>query len=218
MVSNEQLLADAKEVGVENPEQFENEAQLQDAIDQKLSGAENTTAPDPAQDEGESTSIIPEEGEEATPALDPTTPDSVEPAPSEPTTPEPTEPEKTPEELEVERQQAEAAAEAKRKADEEQKAMEEEQARLEAEAKAEKPSEGSEIAAAIREGLAGAKEDKRIKITADKSVRSQFAVVRSKRTGELMIRENATGVLSKVQLKSIEEKEADLQSEEVEEL
>lgn len=77
-------------------------------------------------------------------------------------------------------------------------------------------NEGSDIANAIREGLASTKEDKRIKITADKSVRSMFSVVRSKRTGEIMLRENATGTLSKVQLQSLEEKEASLQSEEVE--
>jgi len=92
----------------------------------------------------------------------------------------------------------------------------EEQKRLEEEAKNPKRSEGSEIASAIREGLAATKEDKRIKISADKSVRSMFAVVRNKKTGEVMLRENATGVLSKVQLRSIEEQEADLQKQEVE--
>ena len=119
---------------------------------------------------------------------------------------------------EEEKKAAEAAEEARRKEEEEQKALEEEQRRLEEEAKAEKPSEGSEIAAAIREGLSASKEDKRIKIVADKHVQPMFTVVRSKRTGDVMLRENATGVLSKVQLKSLEEKEADLQSEEVEEL
>lgn len=170
MANKAELLAEAKELGLEVDENATN-AQIQDAIDQKKTGAENTTAP-----------------------------------------------EKTPEELEAEKKAEQAAAEAKAKADAEQKAMEEEQARLEAEAKAEKPSEGSEIAAAIREGLSANKEDKRIKITSDKHVRSMFSVVRSKTTGELMLRENSTGVLSKVQLKSIEEKEADLQSEEVEEI
>lgn len=79
-------------------------------------------------------------------------------------------------------------------------------------------SEGSEIASAIREGLAGAKDGNKIRITADKSVKSMFSVVRSKRTGEIMIRENATGTLSKVQLQSLEEKEASLQGEDVEPL
>lgn len=89
---------------------------------------------------------------------------------------------------------------------------------VETEAPTPAQSEGSDIAAAIREGLSAGKEDKRIKITSDKHVQSMFSVVRSKRTGEIMLRENSTGVLSKVQLKSIEEKEADLQTEEVDAL
>ena len=79
-------------------------------------------------------------------------------------------------------------------------------------------SEGSEIAAAIAQGMKEAKSDKTIKITSDKSVISRFSPVKNKKTGEVMLRENATGVLSKVQLESLEEKEASLQGEEVEEV
>lgn len=111
---------------------------------------------------------------------------------------------------------AKAEAEAKAAEEAEQKALLEEQRRLEQEANVAPKSEGSEIALAIREGLASNKEDKRIKITADRSVQSRFAIVKDKQTGEIMLRENATGHLSKVQLQSIEEKEASLQNREVE--
>ena len=77
-------------------------------------------------------------------------------------------------------------------------------------------SEGSQIAEAISQGLKDAKGSKNIKITVDKSVTSRFGVVKSKKTGEIMLRENETGVLSKVQLESLEEKEASIQGEEVE--
>lgn len=77
-------------------------------------------------------------------------------------------------------------------------------------------SEGSEIAKAIAQGMKEAKGDKTIKITIDKSVTPRFGVVKSKKTGEVMLRENETGVLSKVQLESLEEKEASIQGEEVE--
>jgi hypothetical protein len=78
------------------------------------------------------------------------------------------------------------------------------------------PNPGSEIAAAITQGMKEAKKGNTIKITVDRSVKSRFGVVRSKRTGEIMLRENETGVLSKVQLESLEEKEASIQNEEVE--
>jgi hypothetical protein len=79
-------------------------------------------------------------------------------------------------------------------------------------------SEGSEIAQAITKGMENVGKSRPIKITADKSVQSIFAVVRSKTTGELMIRENSTGVLSKIQLRSLEEQEASMQNEEVEDI
>ena len=77
-------------------------------------------------------------------------------------------------------------------------------------------NEGSEIASAIVEGMKNAGKGRPIKISADKSVQSMFSVVRSKRTGEVMLRENSSGTLSKVQLQSLEEKEASIQNEEVE--
>lgn len=79
-------------------------------------------------------------------------------------------------------------------------------------------NQGSEIAAAITQGLRDAKGGKAIKISSDKSVVARFSVVRSKQTGEVMLRENETGVLSKIQLESIEEKEASIQGQEVEEV
>lgn len=79
-------------------------------------------------------------------------------------------------------------------------------------------AQGHDIAAAITAGLAAAKEDKSIKIVADDSVVARFTVVRNKETGEVMLRENETNVLSRVQLESIEEKEASIQGQEVEEV
>lgn len=79
-------------------------------------------------------------------------------------------------------------------------------------------NQGADIAAAIVQGLNGAKEDKTIKITSDSNVEPLFSLVRNKQTGEVMIRENATRTLSKVQLESLEEKESSLQDTEVEEL
>ena len=79
-------------------------------------------------------------------------------------------------------------------------------------------NQGSEIAAAISAGLKSASGKKTLKISSEKSVISRFSVVRNKKTDEVMLRENETGALSKVQLESLEEKEASLQNEEVEEL
>lgn len=78
-------------------------------------------------------------------------------------------------------------------------------------------NQGSEIAAAIAQGLKDSKEDKSIKIQADDSVEPRFTLVKNN-DGEVMVRENETGVLSRVQLQSIEEKEASIQGQEVEEL
>lgn len=76
-------------------------------------------------------------------------------------------------------------------------------------------NQGSEIAAAITEGLKASKEDKSIKIVTDNSVTPRFTVVKNKQ-GEVMLREEETGILSRVQLESIEEKEASIQGQEVE--
>jgi len=46
-------------------------------------------------------------------------------------------------------------------------------------------SEGMQIADAIVKGLAATKEDKRIRIVSDPSVKSLFSVVRNKKTGEV---------------------------------
>lgn len=114
----------------------------------------------------------------------------------------------------------EVAAENERVAAEAQAA---EKAKFEAEeaeaAKVPTPAEnaGSDIARAIAEGMKGATE-KNFQLKPDAGVEPRFAVVRSKATGEVMLRENGTGHLSKVQLESIEEKEASIQGQEVEEV
>lgn len=72
-------------------------------------------------------------------------------------------------------------------------------------------SQGSEIAEAIREATSG---QKNFVIAADETVEPRFAVVKNK-DGEVMIREEATGQISKVQLESIEEKQVSLQNQEV---
>lgn len=71
---------------------------------------------------------------------------------------------------------------------------------------------GAAMASAIRESAAS---EKNWTISADTSVDSRFTVVRNKATGEVMLRENSNGHLSKIQLKSIEEKDADIQGAEV---
>jgi len=76
---------------------------------------------------------------------------------------------------------------------------------------------GADIAAAITQGLKGATE-KNFTLQRDQGVEPRFSVVKSKKTGEVMLRENESGTLSKIQLESIEEKEASIQGEEVEEL
>lgn len=85
-------------------------------------------------------------------------------------------------------------------------------------AKTAETNQGSDIANAIVEGLKASKEDKSIKIEADKNVEPRFSLVRNKQTGEVLVRENETRTLSKIQLESLEEKEANLQDTEVEEL
>lgn len=75
----------------------------------------------------------------------------------------------------------------------------------------------ADLAAAIRDGLKGSN-DKNFTLTPDTGVEPRFSLVRSKDTGEVLLRENETGALSQLQLKSIEEKEASIQDQEVEEL
>lgn len=75
---------------------------------------------------------------------------------------------------------------------------------------------GSDIARAISEGMKGATE-KNFALQPDAGVEPRFSVVKNKQ-GEVMLRENESGVLSKIQLESIEEKEASIQGQEVEEV
>jgi len=78
-------------------------------------------------------------------------------------------------------------------------------------------NQGSEIASAIAAGLKDAKGDN-FKLQADAGVEPRFSLVKNKNTGEVLLRENETGHLSQLQLKSIEEKEASVQDQDVEEL
>lgn len=78
-------------------------------------------------------------------------------------------------------------------------------------------NQGSEIATAIAEGFKRSKDDS-FELQAEPGVEPRFTLVKNKQTGEVMIRENETGTLSKIQLLSLEEKEADIQKSEVEEL
>ncbi len=78
-------------------------------------------------------------------------------------------------------------------------------------------NQSSEIATAIAEGFKRSKGD-HFTLEADPGVDHRFSLVKNKQTGEVMIRENETGTLSKIQLESIEEKEASIQNTEVEEL
>ena len=75
----------------------------------------------------------------------------------------------------------------------------------------------SDIATAIAEGFKASKETN-FRFQPDTGVNPRFTVVKNKQTGEVMLRENETGHLSKIQLESIEEKEASVQNQEVEEL
>lgn len=78
-------------------------------------------------------------------------------------------------------------------------------------------NQGNEIAQAIAQGFKASKDDS-FSLQEDPGVEHRFSLVKNKQTGEVMIRENETNTLSKIQLMSLEEKEADVQSTEVEEL
>lgn len=78
-------------------------------------------------------------------------------------------------------------------------------------------NQSSEIAQAIAEGFKRSKDDN-FELQSEPDVEHRFTLVKNKQTGEVMIRENETGTLSKIQLESIEEKEASIQNTEVEEL
>lgn len=74
----------------------------------------------------------------------------------------------------------------------------------------------ADIAQAIAEGFKRSKDDN-FELTADAGVEPRFSLVKNKQ-GEVLLRENETGTLSKIQLESLEEKEASIQNQEVEEL
>lgn len=75
-------------------------------------------------------------------------------------------------------------------------------------------NQGSEIAQAISDLAAG--KDK-FKLEADAGVEPRYSLVKNKQ-GEVLLRENETRTLSRLQLESIEEKEASIQDQDVEEL
>ena len=78
---------------------------------------------------------------------------------------------------------------------------------------------GNAIADAISTGLANALDSSKpkIRIETDPTVQSRFSVVRNG-NGEIFVRDNASNKLSELQLESIEEKNAAIQNEEVQEL
>ena len=77
-------------------------------------------------------------------------------------------------------------------------------------------NQNSDIAQAIAEGFKRSKEDS-FELRADEGVENRFSLVKNK-NGEVMLRDNTDGTLSKLQLESIEEKEASIQDQEVTEL
>lgn len=74
----------------------------------------------------------------------------------------------------------------------------------------------SDIASAIAEGFKRSKEDS-FTLVAEEGIDPRFTIVKNK-SGDVMIRENETGHLSNIQLLSLEEKEASIQNQDVEEL
>lgn len=77
-------------------------------------------------------------------------------------------------------------------------------------------NQNSSVADAIREGFSASKKDS-FKLEADAGVDPRFTLVKNAE-GDVMLRENETGHLSRIQLESIEEKEASIQNQEVTEL
>lgn len=75
--------------------------------------------------------------------------------------------------------------------------------------------EASELASVLREAISGSKN---FQITVDENVKSRFSLVKDNETGEIMLRDNDEGTLSEIQMKSLEEKKADLLAREYEEL
>ena len=73
------------------------------------------------------------------------------------------------------------------------------------------------MAGAIVEGIKSANQ-KNFELNADEGIKHRFSVVKDKKTGEVLLRDNETQKLSALQLESLEEKEANLQDREVEEV
>lgn len=83
-------------------------------------------------------------------------------------------------------------------------------------AKTAETNQGADIAQAISQGLKDAKGGN-FELKTDEGVDPRFSLVKNKE-GKVLLRENETGHLSEIQLKSIEEKEASIQDQEVVEL
>lgn len=80
-------------------------------------------------------------------------------------------------------------------------------------------NQGNEIAQAIAAGFKKATNGKDdFELQPEEGIEPRFSLVRNKQTQEVMLRDNGDGTLSSIQLKSLEEKESDLQGTEVEEL
>lgn len=79
-------------------------------------------------------------------------------------------------------------------------------------------ADASEGLTAAINNLAKAGNKDNFVLQAEEGVEPRFSLVRNKSTGEVLLRDNGDGTLSQIQLKSLEEKENDLQGTEVEEL
>ncbi len=80
-------------------------------------------------------------------------------------------------------------------------------------------NQGNQIAEAIAQGFKKATNGKDdFELQPEEGIDPRFSLVRNKQTGDVMLRDNSDGTLSQIQLKSLEEKEGDLQNTEVEEL
>ena len=82
--------------------------------------------------------------------------------------------------------------------------------------------QSDEALVAIAQGMQAIAEaqnaGKNFKIETDDNIQHRFSVVRDKATGTIMTRENDSGKLTPVQLSSLEEKQAEAQNVEVEEV
>ncbi len=80
-------------------------------------------------------------------------------------------------------------------------------------------NQGNDIAEAIAAGFKRASDGRdNFELQPEEGITPRFSLVRNKSNGEVLLRDNGDGTLSQIQLKSLEEKENDLQGTEVEEL